>query len=293
MRFRRDRPGCSTATTGNRPKGCCRRPVLERVKKGDYWYKVRSVDPDKFKQNYSTTFWAASEANAGKYDVDAGDLWPEGREDRQGAGILLRLSVSRRSTRRTPSPAARWRGTSPPRPRMGGGGGATFTLNGIDTNGEYKRIKAWIHSMAFLGRAWRSDPQSREPRRAPGLSGVLEPQRHRRCRRSGQAHQQLDLAGQGVVLRAGDAPRAPGKRRLALRAGGRAWTSSPTISTATAARSSTTSGRSSASSNILAPGPAARAARSDSRSATPALEVKIPYFQRRLRNARTRRACRG
>src|SRR4051794_40884817 len=44
--------------------------VLDRVKKGDYWYKVVSVDPDEFKQNYSKKFWDASEANAGKYDLD-------------------------------------------------------------------------------------------------------------------------------------------------------------------------------------------------------------------------------
>src|SRR5262245_20166141 len=31
--------------------------VLERVKKGDYWYKVVPVDPEEFKQNYSKKFW--------------------------------------------------------------------------------------------------------------------------------------------------------------------------------------------------------------------------------------------
>ena len=44
--------------------------VLKRVKEGQYWYKVVPVDPEKFKQNYSKNFWAASEANAGKYDID-------------------------------------------------------------------------------------------------------------------------------------------------------------------------------------------------------------------------------
>ena len=45
-------------------------PVLERVKKGDYWFRVQPIDPDRFKHNYSDAFWAASEANAGKYDLD-------------------------------------------------------------------------------------------------------------------------------------------------------------------------------------------------------------------------------
>lgn len=44
--------------------------VLERVKKGDYWYKVVPTDPEEFKQNYSKAFWEASESNAGKYDLD-------------------------------------------------------------------------------------------------------------------------------------------------------------------------------------------------------------------------------
>ena len=35
---------------------------------------------------------------------------------------------------------------------MGGGGGATFTLNGIDGNGEFRRIKTFIHSQIFQGR---------------------------------------------------------------------------------------------------------------------------------------------
>ena len=44
--------------------------VLRRVKSGDYWFKVVPVAPDTFKQNYSRKFGGASEANAGKYDID-------------------------------------------------------------------------------------------------------------------------------------------------------------------------------------------------------------------------------
>jgi hypothetical protein len=46
-------------------------PVLQRVKRGDYSYRVVPVDPERFKQNYSQRFWDASAANAGKFDVDA------------------------------------------------------------------------------------------------------------------------------------------------------------------------------------------------------------------------------
>ena len=45
--------------------------ILNRVKSGEYHFKVVPIDPDKFKQNYSKKFWEASEANAGKYDVDS------------------------------------------------------------------------------------------------------------------------------------------------------------------------------------------------------------------------------
>ena len=44
--------------------------VLNRVKNGDYWYNIYDVDPAEFKNNYSQEFWDASEANAGKFDLD-------------------------------------------------------------------------------------------------------------------------------------------------------------------------------------------------------------------------------
>ena len=40
------------------------------MKSGDYWYNIYEVDPEDFKKNYSQEFWDASEANAGKYDLD-------------------------------------------------------------------------------------------------------------------------------------------------------------------------------------------------------------------------------
>ena len=86
--------GSSTATTGSRAKDLLpagrARSASRRATTGT---RCVPVDPEKFKQNYSKKFWDASEANAGKYDLDPGDLRPEGREDRQDAGLLLRLSV--------------------------------------------------------------------------------------------------------------------------------------------------------------------------------------------------------
>src|SRR5215468_2872368 len=43
-------------------------PVLKRLKAGDYTFRVVPLDAQKFHENYSTTYWAASEANEGKYE---------------------------------------------------------------------------------------------------------------------------------------------------------------------------------------------------------------------------------
>ena len=52
-------------------EGLLPEPVLKRVKAGDYNFKVVPLDAQKFHENYSTTYWAASESNEGKYDLDA------------------------------------------------------------------------------------------------------------------------------------------------------------------------------------------------------------------------------
>ncbi len=147
--------------------------VLDRVKKGDYWYSVQPVDPEKFKQNYSPQFWAASESNAGKYDVrdevcglvdkSTGDV-PEfyfglpfpkidPKDSRAGCKIAWNFNSAG---------------------GQGGGGGATFTLNGIDTGGEFKRIKLWTHLKSYLGK--HGGPiDNPEELRSTGITNVQEP----------------------------------------------------------------------------------------------------------------------
>ena len=51
-------------------EGSAAEQILNRVKNGEYSFKVVPVDPEKLKQNYSKKFWEASESNAGKFDVD-------------------------------------------------------------------------------------------------------------------------------------------------------------------------------------------------------------------------------
>ncbi|MEO8602497.1 MAG: DUF1329 domain-containing protein [bacterium] len=57
---------------------------------------------------------------------------------------------------------------------MGEGQGATLTLNGIDTSGEFKRVNLWLHTRAYLGR--HGGPiDNPEGLRATSLANVPEP----------------------------------------------------------------------------------------------------------------------
>jgi hypothetical protein len=148
-------------------------PVLERVKKGDYWYNIQPVDPEKFKRNYSPAFWEASAANEGKYGIDESTC---GLKDLQTGKVPDFYFGYPFPTIDPEDPLAAckmaWNFSAAN--SMGGGGGATFTLNGLDTSGEFKRIKLWTHGMAFLGR--HGGPiENRENLRATGIANVLEP----------------------------------------------------------------------------------------------------------------------
>src|SRR5437763_1816167 len=57
-----------------------------------------------------------------------------------------------------------------------GGGGATFTLNGIDSGGEFRRIKAFVHTMGYQGRLDGKLKDNPENLEGQGVTGALEPQ---------------------------------------------------------------------------------------------------------------------
>ena len=148
--------------------------VLERVKKGDYWFKVVSVDPDQFKQNYSKKFWDASEANAGKYDLDPESCGLKDVATGKVPDFYFGYPFPKIDSKE-PLAACKMAWNFDSANSMGEGQGATFTLNGIDSSGEFKRIKLWLHTMAFLGR--HGGPiENDEGLRATSLSNVLEPQ---------------------------------------------------------------------------------------------------------------------
>ena len=148
--------------------------VLERVKKGDYWYTVLPVDPEAFKQNYSKKFWEASEANAGKYDVDPATCGLKDVATGKVPDFYFGYPFPKIDPKETFAACKMaWNFTSAN--QMGEGQGATFTLNGIDTSGEFKRIKLWLHTLSFLGR--HGGPiNNPENLSGTSLSNVLEPQ---------------------------------------------------------------------------------------------------------------------
>lgn len=148
--------------------------VLKRVKEGQYWYKVVPVDPEKFKQNYSKNFWAASEANAGKYDVDAATCGLKDVKTGKMPDFYFGYPFPK-IDKTDPMAACKMAWNFEAANSMGNGQGATFTLNGVDGSGEFKRIKLWLHTNAFLGRSAGPIPNP-EDLRGTSMSNVLEPQ---------------------------------------------------------------------------------------------------------------------
>jgi Protein of unknown function (DUF1329) len=149
--------------------------VLKRVKEGQYWFKVVPVDPDKFKQNYSKNFWAASEANAGKYDVDPATCGLKDVKTGKMPDFYFGYPFPKIDTKNDPMAACKMAWNFEAANSMGNGQGATFTLNGVDGSGEFKRIKLWLHINSYLGRSAGPLPNP-ENLRSTSMSNVLEPQ---------------------------------------------------------------------------------------------------------------------
>jgi uncharacterized protein DUF1329 len=148
--------------------------VLNRVKNGDYSYKVVPVDPEKFRQNYSKKFWESSEANAGKFDVDAATCGLKDVKTGKMPDFYFGYPFPKIDPKE-PNAACKMAWNFNAANEMGNGQGATFTLNGIDGNGEFKRIKLWLHANSYIGRSTGPIPNP-ENLRDTTLTNVLEPQ---------------------------------------------------------------------------------------------------------------------
>ena len=148
--------------------------ILNRVKNGEYAYKVVPVDPDKFKQNYSKKFWEASEANDGKYDVDAKLCGLKDLKTGKMPDFYFGYPFPKIDPK-DPNAACKMAWNFSSANQMGNGQGATFTLNGIDSTGEFKRIKLFLHINSYLGRS--AGPISNpENLRDVSMANLMEPQ---------------------------------------------------------------------------------------------------------------------
>ncbi len=156
-------------------EGLLPEPILNRVKSGDYHYRVKEVDPDKLKQNYSQKFWQASEANQGKYDVDEKTCGLKDLATGKMPEFYYGFPFPKIDVKNDPHAACKMAWNFEAANSTGGGGGATFTMNGVDTNGEFKRIKMWLAGQNYLGRNSGPIPNP-ENLRSAAILGLIEPQ---------------------------------------------------------------------------------------------------------------------
>jgi uncharacterized protein DUF1329 len=169
-----DQPWVLDANNWQEGKDILPDPVVKHLQAGDYWFKVVPVDPAKFHHNYSQAFWDATAANEGKYDIDEktcglkdkatgkiptfvfGQPFPKVEKSDPQAGCKIAWNFYLSSA-------------------QGGGGGATFTLNGVDRNGQFRRIKAFVHAQQFQGRHGGAIKDNPENLDLQALGGALEP----------------------------------------------------------------------------------------------------------------------
>jgi hypothetical protein len=148
--------------------------VLNRVKSGEYHFKVVPVDPEKLKKNYSKAFWEASESNAGKFDLDPETCGLKDVKTGEMPDFYFGYPFPKIDPK-DPLAACKMAWNFSSANQMGNGQGATFTLNGIDGSGEFKRIKLFLHLNAYLGRS-TGPIDNPDGLRSVSLSNVLEPQ---------------------------------------------------------------------------------------------------------------------
>jgi hypothetical protein len=144
-------PWVLDASTAERGQGLLPEPVLKRVRAGEYRYRVVPADAERFRQNYSEVFWAASTANGGRYDLDPGSCGL--RERATGAVPEFHFGYPFPDVKETdPDAGCRiaWNFTSAG--YMAGGTRASFRLTGLDRDGAYRTVHARLEAVAFTGR---------------------------------------------------------------------------------------------------------------------------------------------
>jgi hypothetical protein len=149
-------------------------PVVKRLKAGEYWFKVVPVDPERFKSNYSKTFWDATAANEGKYELESTRCGLVEKATKKLPEFLFGLPFPTIDPK-DPQAGCKIAHNFNFAGLQGGGGGATFTLNGVDTNGQFRHIKAFIHSMGYQGRHGGKIEDNPENLQGQAVGAALEP----------------------------------------------------------------------------------------------------------------------
>jgi hypothetical protein len=149
-------------------------PVVKRLQKGEYWFKVVPADHEKFHKNYSQAFWDGTAANEGKYDLEPKQNGLRDKATGKIPEFVFGLPFPK-IDKADPQAGAKIAWNFNLAGAQGGGGGATFTLNGVDTNGQFRRIKAFIHTQGFQGRHFGQIKDNPENLAGHALAAALEP----------------------------------------------------------------------------------------------------------------------
>jgi hypothetical protein len=149
-------------------------PVLKRLQKGEYWFRVVPVDPEKFHHNYSQAFWDGTAKNAGKYDLDEKTCGLKDKSTGKIPDFVFGLPFPT-IDKSDPKAGCKVAWNFSMAGAQGGGGGATFTLNGVDTNGQFRRIKAFIHTQGFQGRHFGPIKDNPDNLAGQAIGAAIEP----------------------------------------------------------------------------------------------------------------------
>jgi hypothetical protein len=169
-----DKPWTLDANNWQEGKDLLPEPVVKRLKDGQYWFKVVPVDPAKFHDNYSKPFWAATAANEGKYTLDPETCGLADKATGKIPDFVFGLPFPK-IDKNDPQAGCKIAQNFAFAGAQGGGGGATFTLNGVDSGGQFRRVKAFIHTQGFQGR--HGGPIKDNPDNLAGqaIGGAIEP----------------------------------------------------------------------------------------------------------------------
>jgi hypothetical protein len=169
-----DKPWILDANNWQEGKDLLPEPVLKRLQAGEYWFKVVPVDPKAYKANYAQKFWDATESNAGKYELDEKTCGLKDKATGKIPEFLFGLPFPK-IDKNDPLVACKIAQNFSFAGNQGGGGGATFTLNGVDTGGQFRRVKAFLHAMGYQGRIDGEIKDNPENLSGQAVGAAIEP----------------------------------------------------------------------------------------------------------------------